>query len=181
MVDFVNRSETPDELHNARINFCARYLDMPISWVHPFSVTNAGWHRIDPKKPFCFLMFTLFPLYGRQNMMDGIRMAVKRFTTSELFWNCFRPTWTMMVSLNGWPCTTTWVIRKKFAVGNGIKIAMIHWKQSKKTLKLIKLSKIMRTDEVIHWNVITNQFHKAKSKVFLVHLILVLCLSHLQL
>lgn len=43
MVDFVNRSETPDELHKANISFCARYLDMPISWVQPFSVTNAGW------------------------------------------------------------------------------------------------------------------------------------------
>lgn len=43
VVDFVNRSETPDELHSAHISFCARYLDMPISWVKPFSVTNAGW------------------------------------------------------------------------------------------------------------------------------------------
>lgn len=64
MVDFVNRSETPDELQNARINFCARYLDMPISWVHPFSVTNAGWHQIGSKKSFRFLMYSIVFLHG---------------------------------------------------------------------------------------------------------------------
>lgn len=42
VIDFVKRSETPDELRSANINFCAKYLDMPNSWVNPFSVTNAG-------------------------------------------------------------------------------------------------------------------------------------------
>lgn len=42
VVDFVNRSETPDQLRSANISFCARYLDMPISWVKQFAVTNAG-------------------------------------------------------------------------------------------------------------------------------------------
>lgn len=42
IVDFVNRSETPDQLSSANINFCARYLDMPVSWVEQFTVTNAG-------------------------------------------------------------------------------------------------------------------------------------------
>lgn len=42
VVDFEKRSETPDQLKSANINFCARYLDMPISWVKQFCVTNAG-------------------------------------------------------------------------------------------------------------------------------------------
>lgn len=42
VANFVNRSETPDQLRSANISFCARYLDMPISWVKQFSVTNAG-------------------------------------------------------------------------------------------------------------------------------------------
>lgn len=42
VVDFVKRSETPDQLKSANISFCARYLDMPISWVKQFSVSNAG-------------------------------------------------------------------------------------------------------------------------------------------
>lgn len=42
VVDFEKRSETPDQLKSANISFCARYLDMPISWVKQFSVTNAG-------------------------------------------------------------------------------------------------------------------------------------------
>lgn len=42
IVDFVNRSETPDQLSSANINLCARYLDMPISWVDQFTVSNAG-------------------------------------------------------------------------------------------------------------------------------------------
>lgn len=42
VVNFVNRSETPDQLKSANITFCARYLDMPISWVKQFSVSNAG-------------------------------------------------------------------------------------------------------------------------------------------
>lgn len=42
IVDFTNRSETPDQLRSASINFCARYLDMPISWVDQLKVTNAG-------------------------------------------------------------------------------------------------------------------------------------------
>lgn len=42
VVDFEKRSETPDQLRSANISFCARYLDMPISWVKQFSVTNAG-------------------------------------------------------------------------------------------------------------------------------------------
>lgn len=32
VVDFVKRSETPDQLRSANINFCARYLDMPIRY-----------------------------------------------------------------------------------------------------------------------------------------------------
>lgn len=42
VIDFVKRSETPEELRSANISFCARYLDMPISWVKQFSLTNAG-------------------------------------------------------------------------------------------------------------------------------------------
>lgn len=42
VINFVKRSETPDELKSANINFCAKYLDMPNSWVNPYSVTNAG-------------------------------------------------------------------------------------------------------------------------------------------
>lgn len=42
VVDFEKRSETPDQLKSANINFCARYLDMPTSWLKQFSVTNAG-------------------------------------------------------------------------------------------------------------------------------------------
>lgn len=44
VVDFVKRSETPDELKCANISFCARYLDMPISWCKQFNVSNAGEH-----------------------------------------------------------------------------------------------------------------------------------------
>lgn len=50
VVDFVKRSETPDQLRSANISFCARYLNMPISWVKQFCVTNAG-KCIYPNKP----------------------------------------------------------------------------------------------------------------------------------
>lgn len=44
VINFVKRSETPDELRNANINFCAKYLDMPISWVNLYSISNVGEH-----------------------------------------------------------------------------------------------------------------------------------------
>ncbi|XP_031633973.1 coiled-coil domain-containing protein lobo [Contarinia nasturtii] len=48
VVDFVKRSETPVELKSANISFCARYLDMPISWVKQFSVSNADYDERYP-------------------------------------------------------------------------------------------------------------------------------------
>lgn len=86
MVDFVNRSETPDELHNARINFCARYLDMPISWVHPFSVTNAGWQNIGPKKEtIWFLIQTFFLLEYDERYPNGCKKIYYKRIVLEWF------------------------------------------------------------------------------------------------
>lgn len=42
VINFVKRSETPNELRTAHINLCAKYLDMPVSWVNPYSISNAG-------------------------------------------------------------------------------------------------------------------------------------------
>lgn len=42
VINFIKRSGTPDELRSANINFCAKYLDMPVSWVNPYSISNAG-------------------------------------------------------------------------------------------------------------------------------------------
>lgn len=42
VINFVKRSETPEELRSANINFCAKYLDMPVSWVNSYSISNAG-------------------------------------------------------------------------------------------------------------------------------------------
>lgn len=42
VINFVKRNETPSELQSANINFCAKYLDMPISWVNQYSISNAG-------------------------------------------------------------------------------------------------------------------------------------------
>lgn len=73
MVDFVNRSETPDQLRDANISFCARYLDMPISWVKQFSVTNAG--ELQRQSHTDKVIFQ--DIFGLQNMMNAIRTVVK--------------------------------------------------------------------------------------------------------